>query len=421
MEYCPECGTEVRAGVAYCPGCGTDLTEYREWESATGVGTDIDGLDDRSETDANGSDSGVAANDRAVSDENQPGERQRDNRGQDAGQPTADREQDTGQSQPGRGRDGRDGRGAGGSRRQPQSGHPRQNAPDEQSHGGARDGHTAPSSQGNTAPPPQGSQSERGRQAGAPAGTDQQWHGQDRRTPTGADAAPATGAVNRGPSLFDRIKALPFKRSAAAGAALYVVTFLVTYVTFVVDALVIHSDHDLSVSTFLPLTDITSWMSLDMWQFVGWLLYSGHNVPIERTAGDSAEPIEVLGADFWMQFPHVPQLVTPALYTLIPIVVLAAGGLVFVRRLDADGTAVSETSDAALLGGSVLVGYVALAAAGTFLVGISDGATSSGPVLQDAVLWTALFAGGAGAAGGVAAHSLGDDASVETAPSSDSG
>jgi hypothetical protein len=155
-----------------------------------------------------------------------------------------------------------------------------------------------------------------------------------------------------------------------------------------------------------------------MWQLVGWLLYSGQNVAIERSVDGSTEAVEVLGEEFWAQF-AVPQLVTPVLYTLIPLVILAAGGLAFVKYLDGDGTAVTETTDAALLGASILVGYVVLAVVGTFLVGISDGGASTGPVLQDTVIWSALFAGGAGAAGGVAAHSLDGDTSPETAPPSD--
>jgi predicted Fe-S protein YdhL (DUF1289 family) len=408
MEYCPECGSEARTDVTYCPGCGTDLTEYREWASTAEQ-------EDSAVTDSGGEETADATGDetaRTPADENGPAETNAGGAGRQQGQGQTGHVdgqgsgarpgqrdagaqqrnppgQGAGQSTPGQGQGSQGGRNVDQPRGQPQGGQPRN---------GPQSGRGAPSAQGG--------QPGRGQQPGAPT--------QSRQ----GQGAPEPGAVDQGPSLLDRIKALPLKESAVAGAGLYVVSFLLAYVTFIADALAINgSGHDLSVSNLLPFTSVSSGSPLDMWQLVGWLMYSGHSVAIERTVDGSTDAVEVLGEEFWAQF-AVPQLVTPILYTLIPLLVLAVGGFAFVKYLD-DGTTVTEATDAALLGASILVGYVALAVVGTFLVSVSDGGMSAGPVLEDAAIWAAVFAGGAGAVGGVAAQSLGDDASPETAPPSD--
>lgn len=201
--------------------------------------------------------------------------------------------------------------------------------------------------------------------------------------------------------------ALPFKRSITVGAWMFVASYLLTYLTFAVDALVLNrSGHELSVSHLLPLTPVISGRSQEIWQLVGWLLFDGLNVPLERTVDGESSAVEVLDGSFWSQF-GVPQIVTPALYTVVPLAVIAVGSFLYVRRSDEP---VAETTDAALLGASVLVGFAGLAAVAAYLVTVEQGDVSTGPVFVDAVLWSALFAGGAGAVGGAAALSLdGDD------------
>ena len=224
-----------------------------------------------------------------------------------------------------------------------------------------------------------------------------------------AQTPAAETVADRGPTLTDRVAALPLQRSAGVGAGLAVVSYLATYLAFAVDALVVHGgDHSLGPTNLLPLTDVAAGSSQQMWELVAWLFYAGHNVPIERPTAGGSEVVDVLAAGYWTQF-TVPRLVTPALYTLVPLAVLVAGGAAYARRHGGD-THDDVESDAALLGASVLVGYAGVAAAGTTLVGVAEGGASTGPPLVDAALWTGLFAGGAGAVGGVASRRFGDDA-----------
>jgi hypothetical protein len=383
MEYCPECGTRVRPDVTYCHGCGKDLREHREWAASAEVDADDAATAGPGVT---SDDPGTRRTDRSTADEADGGagdgtdaesgaERDRDRQ---TGPQTGDRS----------GRSETATRNAGG-RREHRTG---------RQAGSRSDGASAAARPGRS-----------GREQAGPG--DRSGPNDERPVAAGERAqTPATGTVaDRGPTLTDRVAALPLKRSAGVGAGLAVVSYLATYLAFAVDALVVHGgDHSLGPTNLLPLTDVAAGSSQQMWELAAWLFYAGHNVPIERPAAGGSEVVDVLASGYWTQF-TVPRLVTPALYTLVPLAVLVAGGAAYARRYGGD-THDDVESDAALLGASVLVGYAGVAAAGTTLVGVAEGGASTGPPLVDAALWTGLFAGGAGAVGGVASRRFGDDA-----------
>ncbi len=271
-----------------------------------------------------------------------------------------------------------------------------------------------------------------GRQAAEPAGGvaggqggANQWQGE-----TAGGAAPQQGApVDTGPSLADQVKALPFGRSAAVGAGLYVLTYAVTYLAFLADVLVINgSKHDLSMSNLMPLSPVEN-ASASMWQFAGWLLYEGQMVTIERTRvvetpegqQSTTEAISLFDPAYWTRFGFGEQIVTPLLYTAVPVVVLVVGGALFVRFQSGRGD--PDAPGGALLGASLVVGYTALAAVGAVLVSATGGDFESAatvelttsPVLPEAVALSAGFAVVAAAVGGAVASSLGGDGGQQAA------
>lgn len=401
MDYCPECGTRVRPDVTYCHGCGKDLREYREWTASAEVdagdgataGTDADPDDSGPQGPGRSSGGEVTEDPRDGTDPGADAPPRRESGRDRSG--NADRGPDPRADDPAGSPPSASGRGAAGDREY-------DTARQAGSQGGGASSAARPGQQVDGATVPG---------EGQPADThDQPSAGPGERSP----AAAGEPAVDTGPSLSDRVTALPLKRSAAVGAGLALVSYLATYLAFAVDALVVNGgDHSLGPSNLLPLTDVTAGSSQQMWELVAWLFYAGHNVPIERPAAGGSEVVDVLGAGYWTQF-TVPRLVTPALYTLVPLAVLVAGGAVYVRYHE-DATLDGGRTDLALLGASVLVGYAAVAAAGSTLVGVAEGGVSTGPPLIDAALWTGAVAGGAGAVGGVASRRFGGDAAGDGA------
>ncbi|NHN47065.1 zinc ribbon domain-containing protein [Halostella sp. JP-L12] len=376
MQYCPECGTRVQPDVTYCHGCGEDLREYRDWAASAAVDTD-DAADA-------GTDAGA----------NEPSERPSDDADPDDDS-TADPRPTDPASSPGAASDST----PSGSR---EYGTGRR--------AGGRSGEASTASQ-----PAWGDED-------SPAPDERPQGGPEERSPAAshepAPAAPDRPVVDSGPSLSDRVTALPLKRSAAVGAGLAVVSYVATYIAFLVDALVVHGgDHSLGPTNLLPLTDVAQGSAQQMWELVGWLFYAGHNVPIERPTAGGGEVVAVLGEEYWTQF-TVPPLVTSELYTLVPFAVIVAGGALYARS-HGDATLDGGRNDFALLGASVLVGYAAVGAVGTSLFAVAEGGASTGPPLVDAVLWTSLFAGVAGAVGGVVARRFGEDAAPSGAVAGD--
>ncbi|WP_121820428.1 zinc-ribbon domain-containing protein [Halostella salina] len=246
-----------------------------------------------------------------------------------------------------------------------------------------------------------------------------QWQGEA----TGGTAQGRGTAVDRTPSFTDRLTALPFARSLGVGAALYVATYAVTYLAFLADVLVLNaSKHELSASNLMPLSPVDN-ATASMWQFVGWLFYEGQMVTIEETRvmetggqqESTTEAISLFEPSYWTQFQGISDIiVTSALYTAVPVLVLIAGSALFVKyqRGRAD-----DSPSGMLLGASVVVGYAVLAAAGSLLFSATHTDFESSamvelsrtPVLMEAVMFPAAFALVAGAVGGIVADSLGDD------------
>ena len=391
MEYCPECGTRVRPDVTYCHGCGKDLREHREWAASAEVDAN----------DAATGGPGVAPDDPGPQRTDQSSRVETDESGRDETDAESGTERDrAGQTDPKAGD------------RPSRAETATRNASDEREYGTGRQVGSRSGGASAAARP--------GQSGGGQTGPGDRSGTADERPGTAADErvqTPANGPVaDQGPSFTDRVAALPLKRSAAVGGGLALVSYLATYLAFAVDALVVHGgDHPLGPTNLLPLTDVTAGSSQQMWELVAWLFYAGHNVPIERPGTGGSGVVDVLAPGYWTQF-TVPRLVTPALYTLVPLAVLVAGGAAYVRRYE-DDTHDDVQSDVALLGASVLVGYAAVAAGGTTLVGIADGGASTGPPVVDAALWTGLFAGGAGAVGGVVSRRFGGDAAGHSAAS----
>lgn len=309
----------------------------------------------------------------------------------------------------------------GGRQQQGRGGQPAPNPRGGQPAGGQGRPNQPPGGQGRANQPQGGPQGRDPQPAGGPAGGGggNQWQGD-----AAGGAAQGRGpAVDRTPSFTDRLTALPFARSLGVGAALYVVTYAVTYLAFLADVLVLNaSKHELSASNLMPLSPVEN-ATASMWQFVGWLFYEGQMVTIERTrvveAGgqqeSTTEAISFFEASYWTQFQGISDIiVTSALYTAVPVLVLIAGSALFVKYQRGGD---DDSPSGMLLGASVVVGYAVLGAAGSLLFSAThtefeSAATaelSTTPVLMEAVMFPAAFALVAGAIGGIVADSVGGD------------
>lgn len=218
-------------------------------------------------------------------------------------------------------------------------------------------------------------------------------------------------------SLADRVRSLPFGTGAVAGAATFLGAYVLVYVGFVVDRLLIQGSNA-GLDAFAPTNTTTltvgvSAVEVSTWELVGWLLYGGLTVPLETAAGSTVAVFDL--AD-------VSGSVTPLFYAGIAGLAVVGGGVWLVARADVTVGGRSLV-DAAAAGATVAVGFVPLALAGTFLVETGN----VGPTLQSAGIYAAEFGLVGGAVGGLVAAVSGvaDDAGTgaggTTAPPPDAG
>lgn len=181
-------------------------------------------------------------------------------------------------------------------------------------------------------------------------------------------------------SLTDR---LPLKQGAIFGAAAYVVGVVITFVLIQIDSDIDPSDSDLGSAL-----DIT-----------GWAFYNGHFVDTEFSGAGVSETDTIISEASLPEF----------LYILVPVAVLIGASYLLMQQ-----TYVSEVSDAALNGATLVVGYLPLAVIGTFLFEASQSAggvsISAGPETGSAILLAGIvFPLVLGAAGGFLAFQTQDN------------
>ena len=178
-------------------------------------------------------------------------------------------------------------------------------------------------------------------------------------------------------SLVDR---LPLAQGAGAGAAAYLLGYLVTYLTT-------SGSMEERLSGFNFIAELFGGETVAVWQGVGWLFYNAHLVETRTTGG--------LGGPRSVNFIAESDGGGTVLLYLVPVVLLIAAGLLVARW---DGA--EETADAATAGVTVVAGYLPLAIVGRFLF------QYDGSVAPDIV--TAILLAGAvyplvfGAVGGAA-------------------
>jgi len=153
-------------------------------------------------------------------------------------------------------------------------------------------------------------------------------------------------------TLRDRV---PLGSGAVAGAAVYVLGYILTYAL---------TSGDLRESPLNRLVEFAGGGDVTP-QLVGWLFYNAHFVPAVIDA-----PIVGGSTNFIAE----AEAFSPVLY-LIPVFLLVAAGLAVARRY---GTS-ADLSDAALAGASVVLGYLPLALLGIVAFGVSLGESSGGP------------------------------------------
>ncbi|MFB6142694.1 MAG: hypothetical protein ABEJ30_05060 [Halorientalis sp.] len=175
----------------------------------------------------------------------------------------------------------------------------------------------------------------------------------------------------------------PLTAGALAGAAAYLVGYVLTY------ALYSDTVRESVLARVAALfgADVTV-------EMVGWLFYNAHFVP---TVVDVDAPI--FGGTDAVNFLARGDAFSPLLY-LVPVLLLVGAGLAVARRHPTP-----SATDAAVAGGTVVVGYLPLAILGQVRFGV---ATEAARVAPDLVLAVALAGVGypvvLGALGAVVAH-----------------
>jgi hypothetical protein len=146
----------------------------------------------------------------------------------------------------------------------------------------------------------------------------------------------------------------------------------------------------LTLFEFSDDTDIVL-TSVSGLEFSGWLLYNAHTVSIELVSGIQQRSFNYLEQMYVSGVVTQGSLTVPKLvYYLVPILVLFVGGFVVARRHRSREGGVS-TTEGVLAGGSLAVGYTAMAALGAVTVfsiteGSGGAAQTAAPPLVDAAL-----------------------------------
>jgi hypothetical protein len=172
-------------------------------------------------------------------------------------------------------------------------------------------------------------------------------------------------------------------RGAAAGLAAFLVGYVLTYAWRAPSV----SDSLQGLNFLAQLLGIDA---IPTWKGVGWLFYGAHGVATRfPTPGGGTELINLVEQS--------GDGAVALLYVIVPVLLVLAGAAT-ARLVDAD-----DTTEAALAGATVAVGYLVLAAVGTVLFahGIGDTGSSIAPdpvtaILLAGVLYPVVF----GAVGG---------------------
>lgn len=172
---------------------------------------------------------------------------------------------------------------------------------------------------------------------------------------------------------------IPFKQGAIAGAASFLLGYIVT----------------LGIVALTEAGDLTQ----DLIESSGWIYYNAQFADVELTfqGGGDNESLEAAfqaafsGTSFNYVTGDSPfgdeiALETPAIvYHLVPVVVLIAAGFLLARYIGAQ-----TAQEGGLAGGAVVVGILPLSLVGVFLFTIVEEGAEIGPVLSDSL----LFVGG---------------------------
>ena len=142
----------------------------------------------------------------------------------------------------------------------------------------------------------------------------------------------------------DSSSGLPIAAGATMGGVAYVVNYLVTFAFVMLES------------------DGNSFDTNDyLFELVGWVLYNAHFVPTEL----SASGLGVSQSETTNFLAQAPNLTVPRpLWTLVIVVALAVAGYVVASRSSGSGQKA---------GAAVVIGYLPLAVAGTFLFQVNRG------------------------------------------------
>jgi len=186
----------------------------------------------------------------------------------------------------------------------------------------------------------------------------------------------STHRRGRGSEALSSLLARNLRVGAVVGVGAYLLGYLVTFLFTSVDG--------------VDAGEVAGW------KFPGMILYGAHTVEVRFTASvegaSDTETFDLFGGD---GPPDLASTVPEALYFLVPIAVLLAAGYLLYARVDWE----LSVAEAALVGATPTVGYLAAAVVGTFLFestetgslfGVSGSATL-GPDLVPAVLLAGLL------------------------------
>lgn len=187
----------------------------------------------------------------------------------------------------------------------------------------------------------------------------------------------------RNKSLLDRV---PLAAGAGAGAAAYLLGYLVTYLSQ-------SGSVEERLQGYNFIIELLGGEGITVWQAVGWLFYNAHLVSTRFEGGIGGPRSEnFIGGDGG---------VTVLLY-LVPVVLLVAAGALLARY---DG--VDDTADGAVAGAAVVAGYFPFALVGAFLFSYEG---SVAPDIVTAILLAGLlYPLALGAVGGAVGAAFGGD------------
>jgi hypothetical protein len=183
---------------------------------------------------------------------------------------------------------------------------------------------------------------------------------------------------------------------ALVGAGAYVAGYVLTFLLVIVDGVEGQGD-------------------IETWKAVGWVFYNAHNVDLAFTGSGGGATITESFTLFEEGASNLASTVPQFVYFVVPAVALAVAGYVAYQR---SATAGLGGAQAAAVGATILVGYLALVVVGRFLFQAS-GAFLGADLAIAPELGTAVVLAGIvyplvlGAGGALLARSQDDGGSAE--------